>query len=207
MSRNDKQRGGSRSDPILATLELHFQEFLEALGAMEHDGPELDIGNTALRVSKMYRNELLSSYLPGAREEFLSTLKRFEFTREPGMLVERNIPFTSLCAHHLLPFYGVAHIGYIPGGWLAGLSKLVRVVNYHAAKLQTQEILTEDIADEMVEFLEPLGVGVRVEATHLCMACRGVKVSGASTLTTALRGVFHQADVKAEFGQQLPNNS
>lgn len=206
MSGVHSKRGASRGDPIVASLELHFQEFLEALGVMDYDSSELDLGNTALRVAKMYRDELLASYKPGAREAFLDTLTKFKLTKEAEMLIERGIPFTSLCAHHLLPFHGVAHIGYIPGEWLAGLSKLVRVVNYHAAKLQTQETLTSDIADEVVEFLSPIGVGVRMEAVHLCMSCRGVRVAGADTVTTALRGVFKEPNVKAEFHSQLQNN-
>lgn len=203
MSRNDERRRVRDGDPAIAALELHFQEFLEVLGAHKQDSPELDLGNTAFRVAKMYRRELLASYLPGAREEFLASLQKFELTRQPEMLIERDIPFSSLCAHHLLPFHGVAHVGYVPGKWIAGLSKLVRVVNFHAAKLQTQETFTSDIAQDLIEFLDPSGVGVRTEAVHLCMACRGVRVAGVSTVTTALRGVFQEPNVKAEFHQQL----
>jgi len=202
--RSSKRNG--RRDPaaVLASLEEHFRKFLEEVGAFKNNSPELDIEGTPARVAKMYARELLASYQEGAREEFLGTLKSFKLTKEPEMVVVRKIPFNSLCAHHLLPFHGEAHIGYVPTTHLAGLSKFVRIVNYHAAKLQTQESMTSDIAQEIEDFLKPAGVGVRLSAVHLCMSCRGVRVAGSDTLTTALRGVFKEPNVKQEFYSQLP---
>ena len=104
------------------------------------------------------------------------------------MLV-RSIPFHSLCMHHLLPFYGVAHIGYLPGERILGLSKFARVVELFARDLQVQERLTVQVADWLQEQLAPKGVGVVLEAEHLCMSLRGVQKFGAQTVTSALHGV------------------
>jgi GTP cyclohydrolase IA len=105
------------------------------------------------------------------------------------LIVARAIPFHSLCMHHLLPFHGVAHIGYLPGERIIGLSKLGRVVEYFSRDLQVQERLTTQVADWLERELEPRGVGVVLEAEHLCMSLRGVQKLGAKTLTSALRGL------------------
>ena len=104
------------------------------------------------------------------------------------LVVARAIPFHSLCQHHLLPFIGVAHVGYLPGERIIGLSKLARVVEYFARAPQVQERLTTDIAGWLEEELHPKGVGVVLEAEHMCMSLRGVQAPGASTITSALRG-------------------
>jgi GTP cyclohydrolase IA len=107
------------------------------------------------------------------------------------LLLECNVPFTSLCEHHLLPFTGVAHIGYVTNGRVAGLSKLVRIlVDCYAPRLQMQERITVQVADALEKYLEPKGVIVVLKAEHSCVSCRGVKVAGASTVTAALRGVL-----------------
>ena len=105
------------------------------------------------------------------------------------LIVARAIPFHSLCMHHLLPFHGVAHIGYLPGERIIGLSKLGRVVEFFGRNLQIQERLTTQIADWLERELEPKGVGVVLEAEHLCMSLRGVQTLGAKTVTSALRGL------------------
>jgi GTP cyclohydrolase IA len=117
------------------------------------------------------------------------------------MIVVSHINFVSLCAHHLVPFMGECHIAYIPTHEIAGLSKFARVVQHFAAGLQVQENLTAEIADYLEGALKPLGVGVIMEAEHLCMAIRGVKSPGAKTITSAMRGVFsdHTKTAKAEF--------
>ena len=104
----------------------------------------------------------------------------------------REIPFHSLCEHHLLPFHGVAHVGYLPGERIIGLSKLARVVDLYARRLQVQERLTTQVARWLGDELEPRGVGVVIEAEHLCMSMRGVKKAGSSTVTSAVRGLFRQ---------------
>jgi GTP cyclohydrolase I len=105
------------------------------------------------------------------------------------LIVVRSIPFHSLCMHHLLPFHGVAHVGYLPGERILGLSKLARVVELFARDLQVQERLTVQIANWLQEHLEPKGVGVVLEAEHLCMSLRGVQKFGAKTVTSALHGL------------------
>jgi GTP cyclohydrolase IA len=104
------------------------------------------------------------------------------------LVLVRDIPVRSLCEHHLLPFTGVAHVGYLPGERILGLSKLARTVEFFARRAQTQERLTVQVADHLVDRLEPLGVGVVVEAEHSCMSLRGARATGASTITTAVRG-------------------
>ncbi|MCL2882171.1 MAG: GTP cyclohydrolase I FolE [Coriobacteriia bacterium] len=113
------------------------------------------------------------------------------------MVLVRDIPLYSLCEHHLAPFFGVVHVAYIPGadGRVCGLSKLARVVDVFARRLQVQERLTSQVADSLVEYLHPAGVLVVVEAEHLCMSMRGVKKSGAKTITSAVRGSF-QSDAR-----------
>jgi GTP cyclohydrolase I len=104
------------------------------------------------------------------------------------LVVARQVPFRSLCEHHLLPFSGVAHVGYLPGARIIGLSKLARVVEHFAAGLQVQERLTQQVADWLEGHLAPRGVGVVLEAEHLCMSLRGVRATGSRTVTSALRG-------------------
>jgi GTP cyclohydrolase I len=113
----------------------------------------------------------------------------FEETHE-SMVMVRDIELYSLCEHHMLPFYGKAHIAYIPNGRIVGLSKLPRVVDVFARRLQVQERLTEQIAQALTDVLQPLGVGVVIEAYHLCMMMRGVQKQNSSTITSAMRGLF-----------------
>lgn len=140
--------------------------------------------------------------LEGYRQDPAKILKRtFPSEKNDEMVLLRNIHFYSTCEHHLLPFSGVAHIGYLPAnGRIVGISKLARVVDCFARRLQIQERMTSQIADAIELHLKPFGVGVVVEATHLCMVCRGVTKSGSIMTTSALRGNFKsQADTRAEF--------
>lgn len=114
------------------------------------------------------------------------------FRNEEGydeLVVARAIPFASLCEHHLLPFFGVAHVGYLPDARLVGLSKLARVVDHFSRRLQVQERLTAQVAGFLQESLHPKGVGVVLEAEHLCMSLRGVRAEGSRTVTSALKGI------------------
>lgn len=138
-------------------------------------------------------------------EELLTPLE-FNYSTYPNtppykeLIVVRDISFTSLCEHHLLPFSGRIHIGYLPDETLIGLSKLARAAQYRARRLQMQERLTVEIAEWVADTLRPLGVGVIVEARHLCMSLRGVKADDAMTTTTALRGQVSQDErTRAEF--------
>jgi GTP cyclohydrolase I len=112
-----------------------------------------------------------------------------------SMILVRDIELYSLCEHHILPFFGRAHVAYIPNGKIVGLSKLPRIVEVYARRLQVQERLTDQIADAIMDVLEPHGVGVLIEATHLCMAMRGVEKQNSRTVTSAVRGIF-RSDIR-----------
>jgi GTP cyclohydrolase I len=122
------------------------------------------------------------------------TVPAFDLTTFPNdeeydeLVMVENIPVQSLCEHHMLPFVGVAHVGYLPGDRILGLSKFARLVEFHARHPQTQERLTKQIADDLQQRLSPYGVGVVIEAEHTCMSLRGVRVAGARTVTSALFG-------------------
>ena len=118
------------------------------------------------------------------------------------MVILRDIPFYSMCEHHLLPFYGVAHVGYIPNdeGRIVGISKLARVVEIIAKRPQIQEKMTTEIADAIMDAIKPDGVAVVIQAEHLCMIMRGIKKPGSNVITSALRGIFkRKAASRAEF--------
>nr|WP_294692048.1 GTP cyclohydrolase I FolE [uncultured Friedmanniella sp.] len=143
------------------------------------------------------------------------TPRPFDLTTFPNdagydeLIIARSIPVQSVCEHHLLPFVGVAHVGYLPGDRILGLSKLARVVELFARRPQVQERLTQQVADWLSEKLSPRGVGVVVEAEHLCMSTRGVRAAGTSTITSALHGRLRDdASSRAEFFTLIgPNRS
>jgi GTP cyclohydrolase I len=171
------------------TSEELFREFLRSLGVdVERDG----LANTPARVVRMYREMLRPP-------EFVAT--SFENDGEYDSLVTvRDIPFYSLCEHHLLPFFGVAHVGYLPEGRVLGLSKLAWIVEKHARALQVQERMTTQIADDVSAAMNPRAVGVVIDARHLCMEARGVKKVGSTTRTTVLRGdLLTNKSLKEEF--------
>ncbi len=123
----------------------------------------------------------------------------FEENHE-SMILVRDIELYSMCEHHMLPFFGRAHVAYIPAGRIIGLSKLPRLVDVFARRLQVQERLTDQVADAVMDVLDPAGVGVVIECTHLCMAMRGVEKQSSRTVTSALRGVFRDDEkTRAEF--------
>ena len=141
--------------------------------------------DTPDRIARMYEE------IYGGMEEDAATHLSRTFTVDSSeMVVEKDITFYSTCEHHLLPFYGKVHIGYIPDGKVVGLSKLARTVEVFARRLQLQERLTAQIADAFMEHLAPQGVMVMIEAEHLCMTMRGIKKPGAQTVTVTTRGVF-----------------
>jgi GTP cyclohydrolase I len=150
---------------------------------------------TPRRVADSYE-ELFSGLHTDPREHLRATFD--EGHRE--MVVLRSIPFASLCEHHLLPFTGVAHIGYIPRGRIVGVSKLARLVEGYARRPQVQERLTSEIADAIMEELQPDGCGVVIEATHTCMTIRGIEKPGSVMVTSAMRGGFRtRPETRAEF--------
>lgn len=170
---------GPRRD--MDRAEAAARELLDALGV---DLDREDTRETPGRFVRMYE-ELLTP------QAFVPTT----FTNTDGydeLVLAKAIPFTSLCAHHLLPFQGVAHVGYLPGPRLVGLSKLARLVHHYARSLQVQERLTKHVADWLQEELEPRGVGVVLEAEHQCMTIRGVRATGSKTVTSTMYGLLRQ---------------
>ena len=173
----------------LAAAERAAADMLAALG-LPIDGE--DMFETPRRLVHAYA-ELL-------------TVPEFELTTFPNtsgydeLVVVSDIPVRSLCEHHLLPFTGVAHVGYLPGERILGLSKFARIVEFFARRAQTQERLTTEIANDLEERLQPLGVGVVIEAEHSCMSLRGARAEGARTVTSMLRGLLREdAKSRAEF--------
>jgi GTP cyclohydrolase IA len=177
-----------------ATIDLEAAEeaaaaLLTALG-QPLDSPHL--ADTPRRLAAAY-SELL-------------TAEPFDFTTFPNtegydeLVLVEDIPVRSLCEHHMLPFTGVAHVGYLPGERILGLSKLARLVGFFAARTQTQERLTKQVADHLQAHLAPRGVGVVVEAEHTCMSLRGVRATGTRTVTSAMLGTLRtDASSRAEF--------
>lgn len=177
-----------------AKIEAAVISIIKAIG----EDPEREgLVGTPKRIAEMYA-ELFMGLGKDPREELVVGFE--EGHRE--MVIVKDIPFYSMCEHHLLPFYGVAHIGYIPNvdGRVVGLSKLARVVEVVASRPQLQERMTTDIADAIVDGLKPDGVGVIIRAEHLCMIMRGIKKPGSAIITSALRGTFRsRAKTRAEF--------
>src|SRR3954470_22169138 len=175
-----RARAGAALDPNQIDYERMEGAIADLLDALGVDITDESLQDTPRRVAAAY-SELLTP-LP------------FEATTFPNdegydeLVVARGIPFHSLCEHHLLPFHGVAHVAYIPGERIVGLSKLGRVVDFYARRLQVQERLTTQVARWLGDTLEPRGVGVLIEAEHLCMSLRGVQKPGARTITSALHG-------------------
>jgi GTP cyclohydrolase I len=159
--------------------------------------------NTPRRVVASWR-ELFAGYGRTASDVFTKgSDKAFDCEQYDQMIILRHVPFTSMCEHHMLPFTGQAHVAYIPGDdqsyGLLGVSKLARLVELHARRLQNQERITKNTVDDLMKISLAKGAGVQLVASHSCMACRGVLKPGSEMVTTALRGVFTQDGVKAEF--------
>ena len=154
----------------------------ELLAALGQDPTSEELAETPRRVAASYA-ELLTP----------ASFTLTSFPNDEGydeLVLARAIPFASLCQHHLLPFTGLAHVGYLPAGRILGLSKLARVIELFARRLQLQERLTTHVADRLQTHLQPKGVGVVLEAEHLCMTLRGVQATGARTVTSALHGLL-----------------
>jgi len=170
---------------------------LEIIEAIEDDPQREGLIDTPQRLAEMYA-ELFSGTHMDAREELSTGFS----AGHHEMVIVRDIPFHSMCEHHFLPFYGVVHIGYIPNakGWVVGISKLARVVEIFSRRLQLQERMTKQIAEVIMESLEPDGVAVVIQAEHLCMIMRGIKKPGSNVITSAMRGIFEKRAVtRAEF--------
>jgi len=165
-------------------IEAAVKLLLEGIG---EDPNREGLIETPARIAKMY-GELYG----GMKEDASVHLAKQFIVEDNEMVVEKDITFYSTCEHHLLPFYGKAHIAYIPNGKVVGLSKLARTVETFARRAQIQERLTAQIAEALIENLDPKGVMVMVEAEHMCMTMRGVKKPGSQTVTTVMRGAFKE---------------
>jgi GTP cyclohydrolase I len=166
-------------------IEKAMVSIIEAIG---ENPKRVGLVDTPRRVAEMYA-ELFHGLSMDPKEELVVGFEE----EHQEMVVARSIPFYSMCEHHLLPFYGAVHIGYIPRDRVAGVSKLARVVEILARRPQIQERLTTQIADTIVQALNPQGVGVVVQAEHLCMIMRGVEKPGSNIVTSAMRGLFRRS--------------
>ncbi|MCR8895810.1 GTP cyclohydrolase I FolE [Gordonia sp. GONU] len=165
-------------------LDAAQQAVADLLVALGQDPTSEHLVDTPKRVAQSFA-EMLSP-----RQFDLTTFPNEEGYDE--LVVAKSIPVQSLCQHHLLPFHGIAHVGYLPGDRILGLSKLARVVELFARDLQVQERLTQQIANWVQNHLAPKGVGVVIEAEHMCMSLRGVRVSGSRTVTSAMQGLLRE---------------
>ena len=157
---------------------------LEGIG---EDPDREGLRETPDRIARMY-----SEIFSGMDADGSAELSKVFSVDSSEIVLERDIPFYSMCEHHMLPFYGKAHVAYVPDGKVVGLSKLARTVEIYARRLQIQERMTGQIADAVMEHLAPKGVMVMVEAEHMCMTMRGVKKPGSTTVSLAVRGVFEE---------------
>jgi GTP cyclohydrolase I len=176
----------------LAAIADAMRRIIDSLGL---DSRDPNLTGTPERVAKMYL-EMFHGLSEGAEPTVTVFPNEEHYT---AMVMEKDIPFYSMCSHHFVPFYGHAHVAYIPNERIVGLSKMPRIVEFYARRPQLQERLTEQIAGCMAEKLQPQGVMVVVEARHLCVEMRGVKKPGALTVTSAIRGIFFNRSVREEF--------
>ncbi len=182
----------------LEALELHYRAILELLG---EDINREGLLETPRRVAKSI--QFLTQGYDHDPQQILLSAKFKEDYRE--MVIVKDIEVFSLCEHHMIPFIGKAHVGYIPNGYITGLSKIARVVEAYSRRLQVQERLTSQIKDAIQNALNPLGVAVVIEARHLCMSMRGVQKQSAVTTTSDFTGAFQRMETRAEFISLIQN--
>jgi GTP cyclohydrolase I len=181
-----------RDEEKIRVIAEHMRGVIEALGL---DASDPNLVETPERVAKMYL-EMFGGLAEGAEPDitFFPNDEHYK-----AMVIEKDIPFYSMCSHHFIPFYGHAHLAYIPNQRIIGLSKMPRIVDFYAHRPQLQERLTEQVAQFLTDKLAPQGVMVVVEARHLCVEMRGIKKPGALTVTSAIRGIFYNRPVREEF--------
>lgn len=190
---NERYRDG------IEELADHYKEVLRLLG----EDPEREgLEKTPMRVAKAMQT-LTKGYQMDAHKILTDALFKEDYNQ---MVIVKDIDFFSLCEHHMLPFYGKAHVAYIPNGYITGLSKIARVVDIFSHRLQVQERMTQQIKDCIEETLHPLGVMVVVEAKHMCMQMRGVEKQNSITTTSDFSGAFNQAKTRQEFMNLIHNN-
>ncbi len=175
--------------------EKHYQNFSDLLKALGENPDREGLEKTPKR--HIHALEFLTEgYRTDVKKIINSALFSVEFN---DMVIVKNIEFYSVCEHHVLPFYGQCHVAYIPDGKIVGLSKIPRIVNAFARRLQVQERMTNQIASAIQEHLKPQGVGVICEARHMCMMMRGVEKQASSTVTSCMLGVFQNNETRKEF--------
>lgn len=179
-------------DKITSGLINSYKDALTLLG---EDPNREGLLKTPERVAKAMQFMLQGYHIDAAA--ILNSAKFHEEISE--MIVVKDIEVYSMCEHHMLPFFGKAHVAYIPNGWITGLSKIARVVDVYARRLQVQERLTTQVLDAIKESLNPMGVAVVIEASHLCMMMRGVQKQNSVTTTSAFFGEFHKGSTRSEF--------
>jgi GTP cyclohydrolase IA len=190
---SDRSIAAPLHDPRkLSEIAKSMRRVIEALGL---DPSDPNLAETPERIAKMYV-ELFAGLAEGAEPKVTLFPNDEHYT---AMVIEKDIPFYSMCSHHFIPFYGHAHLAYIPNQTIIGLSKMPRIVDFYAHRPQLQERLTEQVAQFLTEKLAPQGVMVVVEARHLCVEMRGIKKPGALTVTSAIRGIFYNRPVREEF--------
>src|SRR5678810_799662 len=173
-------------------LVKQYQNVIDLLG---EDTEREGLLKTPQRVAKA-----MQFMTQGYRQDAVAILNGARFKEDVSeMVLVKDIELYSMCEHHMLPFFGKAHIAYIPNGYITGLSKLARVVDVYARRLQVQERLTTEILDAIKESLQPLGVAVVIEASHLCMMMRGVQKQNSVTTTSAFYGEFEKNETRSEF--------
>ena len=183
----------------LEQLADHYKQIITLLGEdTEREGLE----KTPMRVAKAMQT-LTQGYTMDAHKVLTDALFKEDYNH---MVIVKDIDFFSLCEHHMLPFYGKAHVAYIPNGYITGLSKIARVVDIYAHRLQVQERMTQQIKDCIQETLKPMGVMVVIEARHMCMQMRGIEKQNAITTTSDFSGAFNQAKTRQEFMNLIHNN-
>ena len=190
---NERYREG------IEELADHYKEVLKLLG----EDPEREgLQKTPMRVAKAMQT-LTRGYQMDAHKILTDALFKEDYNQ---MVIVKDIDFFSLCEHHMLPFYGKAHVAYIPNGYITGLSKIARVVDIYSHRLQVQERMTQQIKHCIEETLHPLGVMVVIEAKHMCMQMRGVEKQNSITTTSDFSGAFNQAKTRQEFMNLIHNN-
>ena len=188
------------NEEALEKLQGHYGEILRLIG---EDPQREGLVKTPERVAKAW-GELTQGYGQDAAQVLLSAKFREEYKQ---MVIVKDIELYSLCEHHLLPFFGKAHVAYIPNGYITGLSKIARVVDIFSRRLQVQERLTVQIRDCIQQALDPMGVAVVIEAAHTCMQMRGVQKQNSVTTTSAFTGVFmNQIQTREEFIHLIGSN-
>lgn len=192
-------QGRERSEDIMVDQEKIKEAVRLLLEGIGEDAGRDGLADTPDRIARMY-----AELFAGMEEEPSEPLSRVFAVEESGMVLEKDIVFYSMCEHHMLPFYGKAHVAYLPKGGVVGLSKLARTVEVYARRLQVQERMTNQIADAVMECLKPGGVMVVLEAEHMCMTMRGVKKPGSKTVSIAVRGAFAKnTELQDRFFQML----